>query len=114
MGRWGGALGLGSDEMLTFCCIGKAGRYPIGMATIKLTSKRQATFPVEVCEALGLEPGDEIELAPRSEDGERIWILRPKHAGRRSWLGSLRRYGRGRDHSLEVIRASVARGRGGN
>lgn len=29
---------------------------------IKVTSKRQVTFPMEVLEALGVKPGDRIEL----------------------------------------------------
>lgn len=38
---------------------------------IKLTSKRQVTFPAAVLEALGAEPGSHLELQPR-EDG--FWL----------------------------------------
>jgi len=41
-------------------------------STIKLTSKRQATFPVEVCRQLDLRAGDEIELIPRVQDGDQV------------------------------------------
>ncbi|MFP4257559.1 MAG: AbrB/MazE/SpoVT family DNA-binding domain-containing protein [Desulfovermiculus sp.] len=30
--------------------------------TIKLTSKRQATFPVQLCREIGIQPGDELVL----------------------------------------------------
>jgi len=36
-------------------------------------AKRQATFPVETCQALGLKPGDLIELEAREEAGEQVW-----------------------------------------
>lgn len=81
-------------------------------STIRLTSKRQATFPVEVCEALGLEPGDEIELIPVTREGERCWHLRPKKLPDRSWLGSLQKYGaKVKEHSMAAIRESIERGR---
>lgn len=42
------------------------------MPVLTLTSKRQATFPKETCESLGLKPGDLIELEPRDEGGKII------------------------------------------
>lgn len=81
--------------------------------TIKLTAKRQATFPVEVCSQLGLKSGDELELVPRIENGEQQWLLRKSNAPQRAWVGSLNRYAANvSDHSLEAIRESIARGRG--
>ncbi len=41
---------------------------------VKVTSKRQVTFPKRVLEALGVGPGDQIELEER-EDG---FFLRPR------------------------------------
>lgn len=41
---------------------------------ITITSKRQVTFPAHVLEALGVKPGDRIELQP-SPDG---FVLRAK------------------------------------
>lgn len=41
---------------------------------VKLTSKRQVTFPARVLEEMGVEPGDQMELV-ESEDG---YLLRPR------------------------------------
>lgn len=76
---------------------------------LKLTAKRQATFPAAVCEELGLAPGAKIALERRVIAGEAVWVL--KSAGPDwSWVGSLRRYAKGRSHRLADIRRSVARG----
>jgi bifunctional DNA-binding transcriptional regulator/antitoxin component of YhaV-PrlF toxin-antitoxin module len=81
------------------------------MLTVKLSSKRHATFPRSVCESLGLKPGDEIVLEPTITDGEESWALRPTKARQRPWLHRLNRYAKGEDHSMESIRASIATGR---
>ncbi len=83
------------------------------MPTIKLTSKRQATFPVEVCKALNLHTGDEVDLDLHVHQGQKEWVLRPKHSQKRAWLGALRRYSRQAkgDHSMDTIRQSIERGR---
>ncbi len=84
------------------------------MATLTLTAKRQATLPKEACEALGLKPGDTIELEPRTEDGEKVWILRPRPAHARDWVGCLAAKSDSvSDHSMEAVRASIAAGRKG-
>lgn len=41
---------------------------------VKVTAKRQVTFPARVLEALGLKPGDRLEL----EEGPDGFILRPR------------------------------------
>ncbi|MGH8611586.1 MAG: AbrB/MazE/SpoVT family DNA-binding domain-containing protein [Gammaproteobacteria bacterium] len=41
---------------------------------VKITAKRQVTFPARVLEALGVKPGDQIELQ-ESQEG---FILRPR------------------------------------
>ncbi len=41
---------------------------------IKITSKRQVTFPASVLEALGVKPGDRLELQ-NSPEG---FLLKPK------------------------------------
>ena len=41
---------------------------------IKITAKRQATFPAKVLEAMGVKPGDQLELS-ESPNG---FILRPR------------------------------------
>jgi bifunctional DNA-binding transcriptional regulator/antitoxin component of YhaV-PrlF toxin-antitoxin module len=84
------------------------------MTTLRLTSKRQATFPKEACESLGLKPGDAIELEPRDEGGTKVWVLRPRPARERGWVGCLGpRAKQGADHSLAAIRESIAAGRKG-
>lgn len=44
---------------------------------VKITSKRQVTFPARVLDALGVGPGDQLEL----EEGPDGLLLRPKHIG---------------------------------
>ena len=84
------------------------------MITLTLTSKRQATFPKETCESLGLKPGDGIELEPRDEGGTKVWLLRPPSARTREWVGCLGAHARKvADHSLAAIRKSIAAGREG-
>ena len=82
------------------------------MKTVKITSKRQATFPLEVCEEMGVKAGDELELIPLLKDGERHLALRKHQGANREWIGSLKDYAKNvPDHSLEAIRESIARGR---
>jgi AbrB family looped-hinge helix DNA binding protein len=84
------------------------------MAILTLTAKRQATFPKEACETLGLKPGDTIELEPRTEDGEKLWVLRPRPVQARDWVGCLAAaFSDVTDHSMEAIRTSIAAGRKG-
>lgn len=82
------------------------------MSLIKLTSKRQATFPVEVCKQLGVGPGDSLSLEPHGEGDETVWILKPAQRIRPAWLGCLRRHaGKGGEpwsrerHGEEAARA---------
>lgn len=82
------------------------------MPTMTLTAKRQATFPLETCQSLGLKPGDVVELEAREGAEGREWVLRPRPARARRWIGRLEVYGRAAsDHSLEAVRASIAAGR---
>lgn len=52
---------------------------------VKITSKRQVTFPARVLDALGVGPGDQLEL----EEGTGGFILRPRRIDY-SRLGTLR------------------------
>ena len=52
---------------------------------VKITSKRQVTFPARVLDALGVSPGDHLELQ-ESPDG---FLLRPRRIDL-SLLGGLR------------------------
>ena len=53
---------------------------------VKITTKRQVTFPARVLEALGVKPGDRIEL----EEGPDGFVLRARHIDR-TRLAPLRR-----------------------
>jgi len=81
------------------------------MPSLKITAKRQATFPVETCEALRIGPGDIVDVEARVIDDEQVWILRPRKTPDRSWIGSLRAQAHVQDHSMESIRRSIAEGR---
>ena len=52
---------------------------------VKITSKRQVTFPKRVLDALGVEPGDQLELE-ETDDG---YVLRPRRI-RFELLGTLK------------------------
>ena len=52
---------------------------------VKITSKRQVTLPARVLDALGVGPGDQLEL----EEGPDGFILRPRRIDY-SKLGTLR------------------------
>ena len=41
---------------------------------VRITSKRQVTFPARVLEVLGVRPGDQLEL----EEGPNGFLLRPR------------------------------------
>lgn len=62
------------------------------MATIKLTAKRQATLPVEVCNELGITSGDTLELLPLRHNNQKVWALKPVVKSKSPWIGSLNKY----------------------
>jgi len=76
---------------------------------IRLTSKRQATFPKQVCDALGIGPGDEVTLERRTFDGEIVWVLRPGGPDW-SWVGAASVFAEGRSHEWADVEASIAAG----
>ena len=70
---------------------------------VKVTAKRQVTFPARVLEALGVKPGDRLEL----EEGPGGFVLRARQI-KREHLAPLRgklRRGKG-SFDLEVFRDS--------
>jgi bifunctional DNA-binding transcriptional regulator/antitoxin component of YhaV-PrlF toxin-antitoxin module len=82
------------------------------MTTLTLTSKRQATFPIETCKALGLKSGDIVELEERNGEDGRIWVLRPRRDRARPWIGSLSAFAKtSSDHSMAAVRTSIEKGR---
>jgi AbrB family looped-hinge helix DNA binding protein len=69
---------------------------------VKITAKRQVTFPARVLEALGVKPGDRLELEEHP-DG---YVLRARHIDRTRLAplrGKLRR-GKG-TFDLETFRS---------
>ena len=79
------------------------------MSTIKITAKRQATFPVAVCRELGVSPGDELSVEKRLVDGKNVWVLAPP-ARSLSWIGAAKKYAIGKSHDMADIRKSIGRG----
>jgi len=82
---------------------------------LKITAKRQVTFPAAVCEALAVYPGDTLVLRDGLAGGRRVWTIEAEaRPNNESWLGALRPYAeRKTSHALSDIRAVVARKRGG-
>ena len=77
--------------------------------TLKLTSKRQATFPVALCEELGVHPGDELKLERQILNGEATWVIQAKKKPGMPWFGALRDYATGRSHDMPSIRTTIGR-----
>lgn len=83
------------------------------MRSVKLTAKRQATFPVEVCEELGVKPGDRLLLERREMDGAPAWVIHPASPTGSPWFAALRRFAVGKSHSMADIRRSIGTKLGG-
>jgi bifunctional DNA-binding transcriptional regulator/antitoxin component of YhaV-PrlF toxin-antitoxin module len=81
------------------------------MTRIRLTTKRQATLPLRLCEELRVGPGDSLLVDARVVDGERVWLLKPADAVETPWFARLRRYGKGKRHDLASVRRSVEKAR---
>ena len=79
------------------------------MAVLKMTSKRQVTFPVSVCHELNLKEGQSIRLEKHLVDGATAWLLRTTHSESDTWYGSLKKYAQGKSHDMEDIRHSIGR-----
>ena len=77
------------------------------MTTIKMTSKRQATFPNELCDSMGIGPGDELVVEHKLIKGELVWILKPRE-NKLEWLGGLKKYAQNKFHEMDDIRRSIA------
>lgn len=82
--------------------------------TIRLTSKRQATFPVQLCRELGVKAGEELILERRRIEGHAAWIIKPKKPVVTKWFGGLKKYAQGKEHTMESIRASIGKNLGKN
>ena len=82
---------------------------------LKMTAKRQVTFPAAVCETLAVYPGDTLVLRDGQAEGRRVWMIEAEpQPDRARWMGALRSYAeRKESHALSDIRAAVAKKRGG-
>ncbi|TQE95335.1 MAG: AbrB/MazE/SpoVT family DNA-binding domain-containing protein [Spiribacter salinus] len=78
------------------------------MGTIKITAKRQATIPAEVCDELGIQPGDSVSLTPIIINDQRVWVMAPKTSAKVdwSWIGQAK-VNETKSHDIEDIRASI-------
>ncbi len=70
---------------------------------VTITAKRQATLPAALCKELGLAPGAKVAVERRLVGKENVWVLKGPGPDW-SWVGSLRRYARGKSHRLSDIR----------
>lgn len=75
--------------------------------TIKLTSKRQATSPVKLCQEIGIQPVDELVLERRKIYEGYVWILKLKPQHQQTWFGRLNKYASGKSHDMEDMRKSI-------
>ena len=76
---WARSIGAWLDALtLPIYSSGKVNRRGITIMFVKITAKRQVTFPARVLEALGVKPGDRIEL----EEGPDGFVLRARHVDR--------------------------------
>ncbi len=77
--------------------------------TGRLTSKRQATLPVQLCEELGVKPGDEIILERQKTTDEITWLLKPKKKIQSRWFAQLKKYAKNKEHDMVSIRSSMGK-----
>jgi len=75
--------------------------------TITLTSKRQATLPVQLCREMGVQPGDVLVLERKETDEGLVWVLRAEPRQPGSWFARLNSYAKGKSHEMQAIRASI-------
>jgi len=84
------------------------------MGAVKMTWKRQVTFPRDVCRKFGLAPGDRLIVRDAKVDGEQVVLLKKESPARTdpgpSVFGSLKKYAVGKSHSMADIRKSIAKG----
>jgi bifunctional DNA-binding transcriptional regulator/antitoxin component of YhaV-PrlF toxin-antitoxin module len=75
---------------------------------IKMTTKRQATFPRKLCEEMRLEPGHAIQVEQATLDGQRVWVLSTvAEPPEMAWVGALRRYAGKGARSLSMARMRI-------
>lgn len=81
----------------------------VPMWYIKLNSRRRATFPARVCDALKLVPGARIRLERGVIAGKVVYFLRPTEP-ELAWIGCAREKTSGKSHRWTAIRSSIESG----
>lgn len=74
-----------------------------------ITAKRQATLPVDLCEELGVGPGDRLRVERRRVAGQSVWVITGKKPDW-SWFGRAGRFAKGKSHRWPDIERSIERG----
>ena len=77
------------------------------MATVRMTAKRQATFPKKLCDEMHVQAGDSLVVQATEVDGVKVWILRPVASAGVPWFGSPRQYAEGKRHDMRSVRRSI-------
>lgn len=76
---------------------------------IKMTAKRQATFPRKLCEEMHLAPGNAIQIEQAVLEGRRVWVLSPpSDPPSMEWVGVLRRYAGVEMPAMTTVRTKIA------
>ena len=83
------------------------------MQTLKMTTKRQVTFPVKTCEELNIKPGESIMIEKRKIDGAPAWVLLPPDQIDTQWFGAFKNYSKGKSNKISDIRNSIGKKRFG-
>ncbi len=81
------------------------------MKPLKITSKRQVTFPAEVCRDLGVREGQAVYLVKRTIEDQSCWVLQTRRPDKENWFGALQSYAGSKKHDIRSIRASIEKGR---
>jgi AbrB family looped-hinge helix DNA binding protein len=79
------------------------------MPRMTVTARRQVTLPAALCKDLGLGPGSRVAVE-RRRPGQRVIRVLEGAGPDWSWVGSLRRYARGKSPRPGDIRQSAAGG----
>jgi len=85
------------------------GKEAFTMQALRMTSKRQVTFPARVCEELGVTAGDTLLLEKTQNKGSKAWVIRPRRRRKETWFKGLQKYAAGKRHSMRSVRQSIAK-----
>jgi len=76
---------------------------------ITITSKRQATLPVKLCQEIGLQPGDKLMLGRHIIDGNPAWVLQTPASLALPWFGCLSEFAKGKSSDINDVRKSIGK-----